>query len=267
MSKLDNVFMKVQRAEERATSLSNTITAFCRAHPVSLQAQLREGRLGVNLVCQMQGLVVPLKEWSIELGEVVYSLRSALDNLIYACAQIQSDPPPRPRDLQFPIIQDAKQYPNAIRSIGPQLPKNIRELLEKIQPYQRSNPAVEGSPEHDPLTLLNWISNHDKHRMPVPFLIPPSKIEFSQTCKFASEADAAENVPPDVVVHVDPLADGATVLEYRTKHPVSEASGKLTITVQVAFQTHAGMREILQALGQLTWYTRLVVSEFAKVTG
>jgi hypothetical protein len=265
MSNLDNVFLKLDRA--RAAALSANIAAFCQDHPIALDVQYREGRLGVNLVCQMERLLVPLREWSVELGEVVYSLRSALDNLIYACAQTVSDPPSRPRELQFPIIQDSRQYKNAVREIVPQLPVGIAELLEKIQPYQRREPDVEGSPEHDPLVLLSWISNHDKHRMPVPFLVPPKEIRFSQTCEFASEADAEANVPPDVVVHVGPLSHGAILLEYRTRHPVARISGQLKIAAHVAFETHLGTREVSETTGQLTWYTRLVVDEFAKILG
>ncbi|MGV8898336.1 MAG: hypothetical protein ACOH2B_03700 [Burkholderiaceae bacterium] len=267
MPHLDNVFLKLDRANEKAATLAANISAFCCDHPITLDAQLREGRLGVNLVCQMEGMVVPLKEWSLELGEIVYSLRSALDNLIYVCAQIRADPPPRPRDLQFPIIQDSMQYNSAVRNIASQLPEDIADLLEKVQPYQRSKPDVEGSPEHDPLVLLNWISNHDKHRMPVPFLVPPSQIEFSQTCEFVSEADAAANVPPDVVVHAGPLSHGATLLEHRTKNPVTKVSGQFKITAHVAFETHAGTREVSEAIGQLAWYTRIIVDEFSKKIG
>lgn len=261
---LDNVFLKMDLAHSRAVSMSENIAAFCREHPISLDAKYRESRLGVNLVCQMEGMVVPLKEWSIQLGEVVYSLRSALDNLIYACAQKVADPPRHPRELQFPIIQDAQAYKNAVRHIAPQLPTEIADQLELIQPYQRTRPDVEGSPEHDPLVLLNWISNHDKHRMPVPFLVPPRKIEFSQMCEFNSDEDAAANDPPDVVVHAGPLSHGATLLEYRTKHPVKGVSGQFEITAHVGFETHLGTREVSEALQQLTWYTRLVVDEFSK---
>lgn len=267
MSNLDNVFLKLDHASARAAALSNNISAFCKNHLIMLDAQYRDDRLGVNLVCQMEGMIVPLREWSVGLGEVVYSLRSALDNLIYACAQTVSNPPPCSKELQFPIIQDSRHYKNAVREIAPQLPVEIAELLEKVQPYQRSRSDVEGSPEHDPLVLLNWISNHDKHRMPVPFLVPPREIEFTQMCEFASEADADANVPPDVVVHAGPLSHGATLVEYRTKHPVTRISGQFKITAHVVFETHFGTREVSEAIGQLTWYTRLVIDEFSKKIG
>lgn len=78
--------MKWTGAKAKSEKLSSNISTFCEDHPIALEARLREGRLGVDLICVMDRLVIPLNEWSIELGEVIYSLRSALDNLIYVCA-------------------------------------------------------------------------------------------------------------------------------------------------------------------------------------
>jgi len=261
---LYNVMSKWARAKTKADNLSSSISTFCNDNPISLEAKLREGRLGVDLICQMENLELPLIEWSIELGEIVYSLRSSLDNLIYVCAQKYSDPPSNHRRLQFPIVQDFRQYQNAVRDILPQLSPEISTLLENIQPFQRSKPEVEGTPEYDPLVLLNWISNHDKHRMPVPFLVPPKEIGINHTCEFQSEQDASENVPPDVVVHVDPLSHGKKIIEHRTKHPVKKVFGKLDITAHVAFNSHNGVRDLLEATKQLTWYTKLIIDEFSK---
>jgi len=255
---------KWTRAKTKADNLSSSISTFCNDNPISLEAKLREGRLGVDLICQMDNLEIPLKEWSIELGEVVYLLRSSLDNLIYVCAQSYSDPPTNPRRLQFPIVQDSRQYQNAVRDILPQISPEVSNLLEKIQPFQRSNPEVEGAPEFDPLVLLNWISNHDKHRKPLLFLVPPKEIGINHTCEFESEQDASENVPPDVVVHVDPLSHGKNIIEHRTKHPVKKISGKLDITAHVAFNSHNGLRDLSETMNQLTWYTKLIIDEFSK---
>lgn len=261
---LYNVVSKWARAKTKSERLTNSIYTFCKDHPIALEAKLREGRLGVDLICAMNDMVIPLSEWSVDLGEVVYSLRSSLDNLIYVCAQQHADPPPNPRRIQFPIIQDLCQYQNVVRDITPQISSGIADLLEKIQPFQRNNPNVEGTPDLDPLVLLNWISNHDKHRMPVPFLVLPKEIGINHICEFESAQDASENVPPDVVVHVAPLSHGKTIIEHRTKHPVKMVSGKLDIVAHVAFNSHNGVRDLSEAMNQLTWYTKLIIDEFAK---
>lgn len=261
---LDDVELKIARSRDQAEALQEEIVEFCEDNPISLRAAYRSEKRGVNLICQMDQMRIPLKEWSIKMGEAVYSLRSALDNLIFACARIKSDPPTDPRALKFPIIQDRTQYQNAARKIAPQLPRQISELLEKIQPFQRDQANVGGEPEYDPLVLLNWISNHDKHRMPIPFLIPPSEIHFSQACKFESEEDACANTPPDVLIHTKPLEHDEIVMEYRTKHPVQWVQGNFTITANVAFESHKGVRGFNEAINQLTWYTGLVIDEFKK---
>jgi hypothetical protein len=264
VSNLDNIYLKLDLASAASAALLAKIASFCQDNPIRLAVQYREQHMGINLVCQMEGMIVPLREWTVELGVVVHYLRSALDNLIYACAQTVSNPPKRPRALLFPIIENPLTYTKAVQEIAPQLPARIAELLERIQPYQRSKPNVEGTPEQDPLVLLSWISNQDKHRMPVPFFVPPSEINFTHTCEFASEAEASANLPPDVVAHAGPLSNGAILLEYRTKHPVTRVSGQINIAAHIAFETNVGTQEISTILGLLTWYTRLVVDEFAK---
>jgi len=137
----------------------------------------------------------------------------------------------------------------------------------KVPPEQRARPDVEGSPENDALVLLNWISNHDKHRMTVPFLVPLEEVEFSQLCEFASEADATENVLPNVIVHAGPLSHGEILLEHRTKHPVAKVSGQFKITARVATEAHAGTQEVSEAIGQLTWHIKLVADKFSETIG
>lgn len=264
MQGLRKVYLKIDRAAERSAALTGAIAAFCREHPITFRATLRQHRLGVDLVCDMGGVDVPLDTWSVELGEIAHLLRSALDNLVFACAQTVADPPVRPRDLQFPIVQAEAEYSRAVRNIESQLPTSVAELLRLVQPFQRARPDVEGSPEADPLVLLHWISNQDKHRTPVPFLVPPRELSISNMCQFASDEDAAANVPPDVTVHAGPLSHGKVVLEYKTKHPIVCASGELKVLAHVEFESHAGPRQLPQAVGQLVWYTRLVVDEFAK---
>lgn len=264
MQRLSKVYLKLDRAAARSAALTGVIAAFCREHTITFRANLRQHRLGVDLVCEMEGVDVPLETWSVELGEIAHLLRSALDNLVFACAQTEADPPTRPRDLQFPIVQAEADYSRAVRNIESQLPASVVELVRMMQPFQRARPDVEGSPEADPLVLLNWISNQDKHRIPVPFLVPPRELSISHMCEFASDDDAAANVPPDVTVHTGPLSHGKTILEYRTKHPIVCASGELKVLARVEFESHTGPRELPEAVDQLVWYTRLVVDEFAK---
>jgi hypothetical protein len=76
-------------------------------------------------------------DWSLELGEILYHLRAALDGAIYQSAIIESgqDPPPRYNKLEFPIYSCPSEFAKyAHRKIGTLSPK-CREFIESVQPY------------------------------------------------------------------------------------------------------------------------------------
>ena len=164
----------------------------------------------------------------------------------------------------FPIFTDESAFTKQAKQIISQLEPSIAELVERIQPYHRAKSDVEGTPEFDPLVSLNILSNLDKHRMPVPFLIPPQEISFQQSCQFYSNEDATANIPPNVIIHAGSLVHGKTVLEYITTCPIKQADGVFQIKANVAIEANNFTREVIEIISQLTWYTRLVVNEFEK---
>ena len=258
------IYTKLARADSKSLTLKKGIEDWCKDNEVTLESELRPERHGLNLKCNMQDLSIPIENWRLDFGEIIYTLRSALDNLIFFCAKQHLDPPKNPRNLYFPIFTDAKAFAKGANSIISQLAPEVSELVEKIQPYHREKPDVEGTPELDPLVTLNFLSNHDKHRMPIPFLVPPQEISFQNTCRFYSEEDADANIPPNVIIHVDPLTHGKTVMEYITNCPIELATGKFQIKAKVAIEVNSYHLDIFKILMQLTWYTRLVVEEFEK---
>lgn len=44
---------------------------------------------------------------------------------------------------------------------------------------------------------------------------------------------------------------------------MKRVSGKLDIVAHVAFNSHNGVRDLSEAMNQLTWYTKLIIDEFA----
>lgn len=260
-----DIYAKLNRAEAKLLSLQSAIEEWRDLNKIRLEAELRPQRHGVNLKCHMQDIHAPLMDWKLEFGEIVYSLRSSLDNLVYYCATLKSSPPKKPRSLYFPIFSTEDSYRKSAKEITSQLQPAIAELIEKIQPYHRSKPEIEGTPDTDPLIFLSHLSNHDKHRFPIPILIPPREMSFKQQCQFYSDADAAANVPPNVIIHLDALVHGKNVMEYVTNCPIKEVSGEFQIKVNVAIELNGQPQEALLVVRQLVWYTKLVVSEFEKV--
>ena len=258
------IYAKLKRAESKFLALKKSIEEWCDTNELTLTSELRPKRHGLNLTCDMEGISIPIESWRLDFGEIIYTLRSALDNLIFHCARRYNDPPEKPRSLYFPIFTNPQQFSKTAKATISQLEIEISELIEKLQPYHRDKPDVEGAPEFDPLVSLNFLSNLDKHRMPIPFLVPPNEISFNQACQFYTEEDAKENIPPNVIIHVDPLEHGKTVMEYLTNCPIREVSGNFHIKARVAIEVNNHRRELFEIMAQLIWYTRLVVDEFEK---
>jgi len=258
------IYTKLDRADAKILNLKKSIDDWCDDNILTLDSKLRPQRQGLNLTCNMQNISVPIENWRLDFGEIIYTLRSTLDNLVFFFAKQHLDPPKKPRSIFFPIYTDENQFSKGANVIISQLPPEVSTLIEKIQPYHREKQNVEGAPEFDPLVSLNFLSNLDKHRMPIPFLVPPQEITFNQSCEFYSDTDAESNTPPNVIIHVDALVHEKLVMEYITNCPIKQAAGEFHIKAKVVIEVNNNNRELFEIMEQLTWYTRLIVVEFEK---
>jgi hypothetical protein len=228
------------------------------------QSELRESNLGFRLVLQEFEEIAPLYHWGLLLGECIHNLRSALDNLAFALARLVSDPPSTPSALHFPICRDKSGFEKSdrIRRSLDQMPAEAAALIERLQPFHRDGSEASGHPDNDPLVLLQWLSNQDKHRIPSVVLVAPTEIHHSCAVEFHSDQDAEANSSPDVTVWVDELHSGTVLLEHRTNRPVVKASGSFHVEAIVAIQTLHKRAPVTEILSQLTYYTALVVDQF-----
>lgn len=101
---------------------------------------------------------IPL-ELALVLGELLYQLRAALDNCLYAVAAIDSGlwPPLGGERLQWPICLTPSEWKqNARRFAG--LSADVVGALERIQPYNAECPAW------NCLRILHDLARVDRHR-------------------------------------------------------------------------------------------------------
>ncbi len=98
-------------------------------------------------------------ELSILFGELLYELRAALDNCLYAVAVLVSgeNPPPNAARLEWPIRLNAADWKNQ-SSRYRDLPSSITRALEAIQPYQAETPGWNA------LGILHELARVDRHR-------------------------------------------------------------------------------------------------------
>lgn len=267
MSKQDlirSVDLKLARAKSQVAMLADEISAWSARNPINTRQELREGGLGFRVILEDFVDSPPLDDWGLLIGECVHNLRSALDNLAYSLARLKCDPPSRPDRVRFPICEDRSKFKKENRRSLDQMQAEAVSLIEQLQPFQRERPDVEATPDRDPLVLLRWLSNRDKHRVPPVVLLNPAEIRYAYGAQFYSSEDLKANMPPDATVWLDPLKPGAVLMEHRTTRPIKGVIGNSTVHARVAIETETGHKRVSvdKAMGKLSTYTAEVVDLF-----
>jgi hypothetical protein len=99
---------------------------------------------------------------ALDIGEMLYQLRAAIDGAVYDAAVVthRVSPPPDDDKLQFPVARsDAEWKRHAERYLGP-LTDQLRDYIKSVQPYL--TPADPFLNLH--LGILNDWARKDRHR-------------------------------------------------------------------------------------------------------
>lgn len=173
---LDGPRLKLARAKEHLRALDSKLRKkrSARKKPYILGREMwPDGR---PERFYMEFTADPPVEWGLIVGDAVHSIRSSLDHMTYQLARLVQDPPTTPRRLQFPIFDDKLRYlygeprkpgrhafpfGSGVSRVK-QLPPQAQARIERLQPYQRSNPSAR---QHHPLWRLAEFDNIDKHRL------------------------------------------------------------------------------------------------------
>ena len=168
MSGQYNHELKLDRAREHLSSLDDEWRRWREGEPYRF---VHEPHGDVSeYVIRAKIFEQPPARFAIMLGDCVYNLRSALDNLAYELAVAAH----RRRGMALPDeVADASAFPICIRreafrsqrkgrkgKIGGMVPR-AQATIQTLQPYRRWNKGAS-----DPLWLIDRLSNVDKHRLP-----------------------------------------------------------------------------------------------------
>ncbi len=147
-------------------------------------------------------------EWALQLGEVLYNLRSALDHLAWQLVELDNGTPNE--QTQFPI-RDSPDDKNGnrlpLRDLLPQVKHpEILKLIDECQPYNAGD-GTDHTVQHartTPLWHLKALNNVDKHRL---LLVVASAVDFDSMWWGWHDATSA----PDYRLNFEPLTEGAPV--------------------------------------------------------
>jgi hypothetical protein len=153
---MESVYAKMARAKEHLDTLHAEARVFFES--TTRKFILKSNGREAWIVHYIEDSIPPIR-LSVFLGECVFNIRSALDNLV--CGLIRKADSHAPcKGTQFPIYsahgQWEKNWQKQLKGVEPAAQKMIRDL----QPCFR----ISSAPENDPLSSLNALCNCDKHR-------------------------------------------------------------------------------------------------------
>lgn len=259
---LKYVDLKLKRVFDQMIDLDNQILNWQKKEDIEFKVEIREKRLGYRIVVSECTNLEFFEHWGLLIGEIVHNLRSSLDNLVFALARIQKNVPDNQEQLSFLICKNREVFEKKKLKLSPLIPKEALDLIEKIQPFQRLNPNIDGTPDTDGLNVLNWINIVDKHRVPTVLLIVPINHNQSTKVKYYSEREAELDVPPKIEVFGHPIVKNSIIFEHKTEYPIESVEINLDFNVQVSIQTLNGPEQIAILIPALYNYVLTIVNLF-----
>jgi hypothetical protein len=149
MNALDGCRLLVQRAREHSGELNASIRAFLSSQPYTFPIEFDHEK--AEGILKFHVLREPDPTWSIHLGEIIHNLRSALDHLAFALAEIESGPAPNPapagggwRNIQFPICDTRNDFSAKKRRYLRGVNASDQAIIERVNLTLRQHVAAVG---------------------------------------------------------------------------------------------------------------------------
>lgn len=169
---------------------------------------------------------LPIEPFGLLIGDCLYSLRSALDNLAFELNGGSSVSDRLTNESAFPIFGNENRYGEPCigkDSFSSNAPKGMRGMcdrakavIESLQPYHRGNEYRD-----DPLWRLNYLCNADKHRM-----IHPIACAFGGMALFPDKCENFGGMR-GYWSHAGPLDAETVVVRYSASPKIPEREVKV----------------------------------------
>jgi hypothetical protein len=164
---LAGVALKIARAKRHVADLKNSVELALDPKGHCFSAEF--DRDTAQYVYRIHNVPTVDPEWSLQAGEILYQLRSALDHLAWQLVELDGGIPGE--RTQFPIRDsplDKNGTPRPIRDLMPQIKSTeILELVDECQPYRGFDGETRTRFEahSDVLWHIKVLNNVDKHRL------------------------------------------------------------------------------------------------------
>ena len=154
MVTLEGINAKLQRVQDQIEQLSRDIASSCETLRLSFSEELRPDVGDRIWIFRGETPVVPI-EYSVRLGEIVYNLRSSLDQLIWQLVHANYKAPSHRNE--FPIFDDESRFNNVVKTKLAGVSQQSLARIKKMQPFT-------GNEKWSALKTVHSVCNIDKHR-------------------------------------------------------------------------------------------------------
>lgn len=164
---LDGPRARIGRAVEHFEALDAAISAYVDREPYVLASERNPQGWHIFTVSDIRE--PPPKQLGLIFGDILHSLRAALDNLAWQLV-LFNDCQPRsgPRGTAFPICFSWQRFQDSLYRLCGAAIDHIA-FIEALQPYEGRN-----EPIHEALRIVHRYSNIDKHQTIHPTLAVPT---------------------------------------------------------------------------------------------
>lgn len=233
---LDGARAKLERANENIANLEREIAAFLELGNgvVITQEEIEAFQKALEF---HESRIVPIK-FSVMAGEVIHQLRSCLDHIAWQISSVDTRES-SPTSIEFPIFLSKPSDPNTVASYERKvkgISPAVRDLIERIQPYQRDDRFALTGPPNDQLWIIHDFDRIDKHRELV-LTVAAFRIEGAGQVEFFAhlyrEADFPERDIAGLSRTLDPNCEISPDVVFRDfgrrkMHPVIPGLSKLS---------------------------------------
>jgi hypothetical protein len=206
---LDVIKVRLDRAYHQFDTLALELDAFVKGKPNTLVPEEHADSLGWTIRYRQLKPIPPL--WSVQIGEIVHDLHSALDHIVWQVVIKETGAETQSTKLQFPVFLTKGGYekPRSRGGVGageeklPGVSGEVRALIKELQPFSTGENA------DSPLWHLYCLSVWDKHKDAVISCFLPKRLGLRRLSQ--REVERVAIAPPG------PLKDGAEILDVRLK--------------------------------------------------
>jgi hypothetical protein len=155
LSWMESADAKMIRAHENIEGIGREINDWFESIKVNMYLKTAADLPSPWLVVHANDYIPPIR-FSVLIGECVHNMRSAVDNLVCGLARTLK-PTCKCAGLAFPLLADQEEWDEKADNSLKGIPPAAKEVIRQLQPWA-------GTISPNPLTILNKLSNLDKHR-------------------------------------------------------------------------------------------------------